>query len=203
MVDRPTCGPFYPRPHPCFMYNPRGLKSRLCLKCGALGPHRTLYARSEVGGRTQWLQLFWACETCNSLNHVIVPCYRVRFLPSSLPSSLAKAVVDTLQDHPLDFEELLERLRRKGVEGVPHLFNSDLTMVLEFLKGSGIVTEDVVNRTHRALGILRGTMGRSVHLGACPADGSTRLVSLYFKRDQQLVRAGIFCVSCGYHRFDP
>jgi hypothetical protein len=180
----------------------RGLKNRLCPRCRALTPHRTLYAKTESGGKAKWLQLFWACEACNSLNHVILSSYGTASPSPPLPSSLAEAVVGALRVHQLDFEELLEGLRREGVKGVPHLFNTDLVMVLEFLKRRGIVAEEVVDRTERTLETLKSAAGRSVHLGACPADRSSRLVSLYSKKLQKLVPVGVFCVSCGYHKIE-
>ena len=185
------------------MGNVRGLKSRLCPECGTLTPHRTLYAKTESGGRTKWLQLFWACTMCGSLNHVTIPLYRMRRL-SSLPppSGLAVVVVNALLTRPLDFEELLERARRMRVGKVPHSFNSDLVMTLEFLKGHGVVTEEVAVRTGSVLETLRATLGSSVHLGTCPEDKSAKLVSLYAKRHQKLTPVGVFCVSCGYHRIE-
>jgi len=97
----------------------RGLKNRLCPRCRALTPHRTLYAKTESRGKAKWLQLFWACKACNSLNHVVLSSYRTSSPSPPLPSSLAEAVVGALRDHPLDFEELLGRLRREGGQRGP------------------------------------------------------------------------------------
>ena len=180
----------------------RGLKNRLCPGCGTLTPHRTLYAKTESGGKTKWLQLFWACEACGALNHVTIPLYRLRRMSSPLPSDLAVVLVNALLNQPRDLEELSERMRRGGVDGVPHLFKSDLLMTLEYLKARGIVTEEVVDRTGMVLEDLRATMGGSVHLGTCPKDGMARLVSLYAKRNQKLTPVGVFCVSCGYHKIE-
>ena len=178
----------------------RGLKNRLCPGCARLTPHRTLYAKTESGGKTKWLQLFWACEACGALNHVTIPLYRLRRMSSPLPSDLALVIVNALLTQPRDFEELSERMRRGGMDGVPHLFKSDLLMTLEYLKARGIVTEEVVDRTGMVLGNLRATMGGSVHLGTCPEDNMAKLVSLYAKRNQKLIPVGVFCVSCGYRK---
>ena len=55
------------------MKSARGLKTRLCPKCGKLAPHRTLYAKTESGAGTKWFQMFWACTRCDSPNHLILP----------------------------------------------------------------------------------------------------------------------------------
>ena len=177
----------------------RGLKNRLCPECETLTPHRTLYAKTESGGKTKWLQLFWVCQTCGALNHVTIPLYRLRRMSSPLPSDLAVVLVNALLTRPLDLEELSER-RRKGLDGVTHLFKSNLLMTLEYLKGRGIITEEVVDRTGMVLENLRATMGGSVHLGICPEDNMAKLVSLYAKSKQKLTPVGVFCVSCGYHK---
>ena len=183
------------------MGNVRGLMNRLCPRCNSLTPHRTLYAKTESSGKTKWLQLFWACETCGALNHVTIPLYTFRRLSSPLPSDLSVVIVNALQTGPLDFEELSER-RRKGMKGVTHLFNSNLLMTLEFLKARGVITEEVVDRTGMVIETLRATMGGSVHLGTCPEDNMAKLVSLYAKRNQKLTPVGVFCVSCGYHKIE-
>ena len=44
----------------------RGLRTRFCAKCGELTPHRTLYVKTDTGGRSKWFQLFWTCTKCGS-----------------------------------------------------------------------------------------------------------------------------------------
>jgi hypothetical protein len=182
--------------------NVRGLKTRLCSRCGALTPHRTLYAKSESGGRTKWFQLFWACTACGSLNHVTISTYRLESAASTLPSALALGVVNSMQQGPLDFDELVASLRKNGVVGVRHIFNSDVTMALEYLKRRRVVAEEPGDRTERMLDALRARAGESRHLGPCPVDQSTRLVSLYAQKRRRLVPIGVFCLSCGYQHVD-
>ena len=78
------------------MGNIRGLKNRLCPRCNALTPHRTLYARVTAEGKRRWAGLFWACEKCHSLNHVILPVYSLGRLSSPLAAPLAVEVVKAL-----------------------------------------------------------------------------------------------------------
>jgi len=41
------------------------LRTRLCAKCGELTSHRTLYVKTDTGGRSKWFRLFWACTKCD------------------------------------------------------------------------------------------------------------------------------------------
>ncbi len=72
----------------------RGLRTRLCPKCRKVTPHRTLYAKIDTGGRCRWFQLYWICTICQSLNPVVLPCYKLLTAPPSLPSALANNVVE-------------------------------------------------------------------------------------------------------------
>ena len=93
------------------MGNIRGLRTRLCLKCTEVTPHRTLYARTAEDGKRRWVQLFWACTKCGSLNHVVLPRYtlaRAGFVISALSTS----VVDALEKGPQDLIDLFACLRR-------------------------------------------------------------------------------------------
>jgi hypothetical protein len=89
------------------MGNVRGLRTRLCPECKEITPHRTLYTKTESGGRTRWFPLFWACAECDALNHVVLPRYRLESVSSRLPSTLTVTVVGALQEAPLDFQELV------------------------------------------------------------------------------------------------
>ena len=121
------------------MGNLRGLRTRLCPKCQEITPHRTLYVRSTSNGKRRWFQLFWACAKCGSLNHIVLPAYRLERASSQLPSALAVAVVNALEEGPLDFDELITSLRRRHPAGVRHVFNSEVALAIEFLKGQGVV----------------------------------------------------------------
>ena len=76
----------------------RGLRTRLCAKCGELTSHRTLYVKTDTGGRSKWFQLFWACTKCGSLNHIVLPIYRLELVSSHRPSVLAIAVINALEE---------------------------------------------------------------------------------------------------------
>jgi hypothetical protein len=193
---------FYPRPRLCLMGNIRGLRTRLCPKCKEITPHRTLYAKSESGGRTRWFQLFWACTACSSLNHVSICSYKLESAPSELPSALPRGVVETLRDGPLDFNELIAGLRRRGIPGVRHIFKSDVVMALEYLKRRGVVAEEAGDRTARMSDALRGRVGKSVHLDRCPIEKSRTMTSLYSKRQGTLIPVGALCLSCGYQALE-
>ncbi|MDG7016370.1 MAG: hypothetical protein JRM82_03240 [Nitrososphaerota archaeon] len=195
------------------MDNVRGLRTRLCPKCGEITPHRTLYAKTESGGRSRWFQLFWACTKCNSLNHVLLPRHRLERASSPLPSALAVAVVKALEERPLDIDELIMSLRQRRVPEVRHVFNSEVAMAIEFLKGRGVVAEETRDCTERVLESLRVRSVGSKHLGACPAESNLgvprrALVSLYAQRQtgaahgMRLVPAGVLCLHCQYHRID-
>ena len=194
------------------MGNVRGLRTRLCPGCKEMTPHRTLYVKTSAAGRTRWFQVFWACEKCGSLNHIVLPSYRLERASSQLPTALATGVVNTLEEGPLDLDELIMRLRKRQMPGVRHVFNSDVAMVLEFLKGRGVVAEEPRDRTARVLEVLRDRSTESARLGLCPAElgqGIERrgLVSLYAQRRDASRRmrlnvVGVFCQSCQYHRIE-
>ena len=190
------------------MGNVRGLRTRLCLKCTEVTPHRTLYVRITIDGKRRWLQLFWVCIRCGSLNHVVLPTYRLERASSPMPSALAAAVVNALEEGPLAFDELMLTLRRRKVPGVGHVFKSDVALGIEFLKGRGVVSEESRDCTERALGYLRAQSAESKHLGVCLAESKRALVSLYAQKQRRpahsvrLVPAGVFCLSCQYHRIN-
>ena len=191
------------------MRNVRGLRTRLCPECNRLTRHRTIYTRTESGGRTQWLRLFWACTLCSSLNHIIIPTYKLKRASLPLPTSLAIGVVRALADEQLDFDELVASLRRRRAHGVRHVFNSEVAMTLEYLKGHDVVLEEFEDRTERTFDALRAFSTESRR--ACPAEkrqGVTRrtLASLYAQRRAgtgagvRLVSIGVLCLHCQYHR---
>jgi len=192
------------------MENARGLRTRLCPSCKEITPHRTLYVKARSGGKTRWFQLFWACEKCGSLNHIVLPNYTLQRASSPLPTALATGVVNALQEGPLDVDELIMRLRKRQMPGVRHVFNSDVAMVLEFLKGRGVVAEERKDRTARVLEALTESSTKSGRLGPCPAElakGIERrgLVSVYAQRRDPSRRTrlnvvGVLCPSCQYHR---
>jgi hypothetical protein len=190
------------------MSNVRGLRTRLCLKCTEVTPHRTLYVRTTIDGKRKWLQLFWACIKCGSLNHIILPTYRLERTYSPLPSALAAAVVNTLDERPLDIDELVMTLRWKRVPAVSHAFTSEVALAIEFLKGRGMVSEESRDCTERTLESLRTQSAGSKHLGVCPVESRRTSVSLYAQkqkmpaRGMRLVPAGVFCLSCQYHRIN-
>ena len=195
------------------MGNVRGLRTRLCAKCGELTPHRTLYVKTDAGGRSKWFQLFWACAKCGALNHIVLPIYRLERVSSHLPSVLAIAVVNALEEGPLDLDELIMNLRKRQIPGVHHIFNSEVGMALEFLKGRGVVREVSGDRTEKVLDALRARSTEFKRLGPCPAElsqsvvGKT-LVSLYAQRSttsargMRLVPVGVLCLHCQYHQID-
>jgi hypothetical protein len=195
------------------MGNVRGLRTRLCPGCKEMTPHRTLYVKAALGGRPRWFQLFWACAKCGSLNHIVLPSYRLERASSQLPTALATGVINTLVEGPLDLDELIMRLRKRQMPGVRHVFNSDVAMVLEFLKGRGVVAEEPRDRTARVLDTLRGRSTESMRFGLCPAELSQGIerrgmVSLYAQRraassdGMRLTPVGVFCPACQYHRIE-
>ena len=195
------------------MPNVRGLRTRLCPGCKEMTPHRTLYVKTSAAGRARWFQLFWACSKCGSLNHIILPCYSLEQAASQLPSALATGVVNALQDGPLDLDELIMGLRKRQVPGVRHVFNSDVVMVLEFLKERGVVAEEPRDRTASVLESLMNRSTESTRLGPCPAELSQgierrTMVSLYAQRwaassrGMRLVPVGVLCPGCQYHRIE-
>src|SRR5712691_11385102 len=106
----------------------RGLRTRLCAKCGELTSQRTLYVKTDTGGRSKWFQLFWACTKRGSLNHIVLPIYRLERASSDLPSALAIAVVNALEEGPLDRYELIANLRKRQIPRVRLVFNSVVGM---------------------------------------------------------------------------
>jgi hypothetical protein len=186
------------------MGNARGLKSRLCPRCSALTPHRTLYARVTAEGKRRWTELFWACERCRSLNHVILPSYSLGSASVATPSLLAVAVVKTLEQGPLDFNELVADLRRKQPPLPGHVFKAGVALTLEFLRRRGVVVERPRDCTEKALEALRPR-----RLGVCPVESRNNLVSFYIQRQggatnrPRFVFAGVYCTRCGYHQEHP
>jgi hypothetical protein len=186
------------------MGNLRGLKNRLCPRCGTLTPHRTLYARVTVDGKRKWTGLFWACERCTSLNHVILPSYILGSASVTLPSPLAVAIVRALEQGPLDFNELVTDLRRKQPPLPGHVFKTAVALTLEFLRGHGVVVERPKDCTEEALEALRPR-----RLGVCPVESKRTLVSMYVQKQgsatnqPRFVSAGVYCTSCGYHQEHP
>ena len=195
------------------MGNVRGLRTRPCPKCNRITHHRTLYARSTTKGNRRWLQLFWACTRCESLNHIVLPSYRLERASSPLPSALAISVVTALEDGPLDFDGLIMSLRRAHAAGIRHIFNSEVKLAVEFLKGRGVIAEENKDCTEKVLESLKVQSAQSRHLSVCPAEskpGSSQrsLVSLYAQRQEgtangmKLVSVGAFCLRCQYHQID-
>ena len=184
------------------MGNIRGLKNRPCPNCRALAPHRTIYARATVEGTRKWLPLFWACIKCHSLNHVVVQVYSLTHPPSNLLSASVGVLIRALERGPLDCNQLLANLRRNKTPGTSHVFKSEVSMAVEYLKASGVVTESPRDATDRAFEALRGK-----RLGPCPRDAQRALVSLYAQRKSpsygtRFIPAGVFCLGCGYHHID-
>ena len=178
-----------------------------------LTPHRTLYVRATIDGKRRWLQLFWACTRCRSLNHIVLPIYRLERAGSSLPSALAIGIVNTLKEGVLSIDELLMDLRKQSPPGVSRVFNSDVSMALEFLKGRDVVAEESRDSTERLLGKLKAQSMSLGRLSVCYAEfdskGPTRSVlTLYAQkqfpatRGMRLVPAGVFCLDCGHQRVD-
>ncbi|MDG7024690.1 MAG: hypothetical protein JRN45_09260 [Nitrososphaerota archaeon] len=197
-----------------------GLRTRLCPNCREIVAHKTLYVKTETNGRSRWPRIFWACTRCNTLNHVILPTYRLESVPSELPSPLVTGVVEALRGRPLDFDELIQTLRGH-CPGVRHVFNSEVALALEFLERRGIVAEQAEDVTERTLGELRAKSAASSRLGLCPAEaerGSVKkgVVSVYAQHRQvakasegnhvgrlKLSPVGVLCIRCGYSRLDP
>ena len=193
------------------MGNVRGLRTRLCPKCNEYTPHRTLYVKTRSGGKQRWLQIFWACERCGALNHIILPAYKLEQASFPLPGTLAVAVVSVLQEEgELDFDELIMNLRRRLIPGVRHVFNSEVGLVLEFLKGRGVVAQSTEDRTGRVIELLKAKPTSSYRLGPCPIESNHSatkgiLVSLYAQKQTgrvpstRLIPSGVFCPQCQFH----
>jgi hypothetical protein len=180
------------------MDSPLGLKNRLCPSCRAMAPHRTVYTRATVGGKRKWLPVFWACTKCQSLNHVVVQAYSLTRPRPSLPSASDGAVVRALERGPLDNNQLLVDLRRIKTPGTSHVFKSEVTTAIEYLKANGVVEEAPRDATERAFESLRGR-----RLGSCPRDAQRTLVSLYVQKQSPIhgarfIASGVFCLSCAY-----
>ena len=178
-----------------------GLKNRLCPSCRARTPHRTIYARATVEGKRKWLQLFWVCTKCQSLNHVVVPAYSLTRPPPALSSLSNGMLLRALDRGPLDRNQLLADLRRNRNQGVSHVFQSEVTVALEDLRISGVVAEVPRDVTEKVLGFLRGR-----RFGSCPRDAQRTLISLYIRKrapinGAKFVPAGAYCLGCGYSRF--
>ena len=97
--------------------------------------------------------------------------------------------------------------------GVPRIFNSDVLMALEFLKGRGVVAESSWDSTERLLGRLKAqSVGRGL-LAICCAEFDSNVqmrsvITLYAQkqlptsRGTRLVQVGAYCLNCGYQRID-
>jgi hypothetical protein len=185
----------------------RGLRTRLCLKCTEVTPHRTLYARTSEDGKRKWVQLFWACTKCGSLNHVVLPRYTLA-RAGFVVSALATAVVDALEKGPKDLNELVASLRRSRTAKERHVLAADLRLAIELLRARGMVAEVGRDRTGEALEALRAGSAGSKHLGVCPAESKKTLVSLYAQKQERtshrmrFVSAGVFCPHCEYSEVD-
>lgn len=200
------------------MNKPRGLNHRMCRSCGRLAPHRTLYAKTEAGGRLRWFRLFWACTDCNALNHIIVPTYRLNPANTELASSLLQSIVDILKDKPLNFNDVLLSLRAHRGD-VRHVFDSDVRLAMEYLTRRGTVIPGVDDLTERNLAELSAVASESIHLGPCPAEldqgvAKRNLISLYahhcplpsgqgVRRSHRTYSSvGVLCLRCLYHSID-
>jgi len=199
----------------------RGLTTRLCPSCGRAEAHRTLYVKTESHYKSTWLRIFWACTTCNQLNHVIQPIYRLQFALMDSPSLLVSCVTDALNEKPLDLDELVQNLREHYANDF-EILSSEVALALEYLKARGAVKEEGVDRTERTLATLRARSAWSSHLSPCPAEAkrgivSRGLVSLYAQHRLQvemlgertrmgqlrLAPVGVYCIQCGFHHVDP
>ena len=170
--------------------------------------------RATTRGKRRWLQLFWVCTKCKSLNHINLPVYSLERASSPLPSALAVSVVNALKDGPLDFNELIMSLRRAHIAEVRHIFNSEVKLAVEFLRSRGVIAEENTDCTEKALESMRVQSLQSKHLGICPVEskmGPMRrsLVSLYAQREQgdaremRFVSVGAFCPRCQYQQINP
>ena len=188
------------------MGNVRGLRTRLCPKCNEIIPHRTLYVRVTEDGRRRWLQLFWACTKCRSLNHIILPVYRLERIASPLPTPLAVAIVKALSEGPMDSQELIMSLRRRPPAAIHHIFNSEVALAVEFLKGRGVVMAESKDCTEKVLAVLGSLSSESSHLAVCPTEAERSLISLYAQKQRgtshgmRLIPAGVVCLRCQYRR---
>ena len=190
------------------MGNVRGLRTRLCPRCNEYTPNRTLYVKTRSGDRPRWLQTFWACERCGSMNHIILPAYRLERASIPLPKGLALGVVDVLEEGgELDLDELIMKLRKRFIPGVRHVFNSEVGLALEFLKGVGVIAEGTQDRTEKVLDLLKARPAETYRMGPCPAESNHTttkgaLVSLYAQTGEgslgatRLVPIGVFCPHC-------
>jgi hypothetical protein len=143
----------------------------------------------------------------------------VRYL--GLPSAIAAAVIDALNEKPLNFDELLKFLRDHHSNDL-RILSSEVALALEYLKARGAVSEEKVDLTERTLDTLRARLAWSSHLGPCPAEAergvaSRGLVSLYAQHRLQmemwgerartgqlrLTPVGVYCLRCGFHHVDP
>jgi hypothetical protein len=93
--------------------------------------------KNETGGRSKWHTILWGCVECKSLNHVILPRYRLTFIPSKSPSALVTGVVEVLRDGPMNLSQLLAELRHRRKQAIRHVFSSEVEMAVEYLKTKG------------------------------------------------------------------
>ena len=194
-----------------------GLTTRLCSKCGRMVAHKTLYVKSESGGKSKWLRIFWVCLNCNSPNHVIVPRYRLETKPLSPSTGVVEDIISALEGGPLDFDELAQSLRKRK-NGAGHIFNSDVRMALQYLTAHGVATKQNEDLTDRTISEILAKSRKANHMRLCPAEASRGVeaqgvVSLYAQRHAgvdgtepgtQIVKrwfapVGLYCVRCRYH----
>jgi hypothetical protein len=199
----------------------RGLTTRFCPTCSEAEAHRTLYVKTESHHKSTWLRIFWACTSCDKLNHVIQPIYRLQSVLTDSPSLLVGCVPDALKEKPLDLDGLVQNLRNNRANDF-QILSSEVALALEYLKARGSVKEEKIDVTERTLAALRARSAWSSHLNPCPAEAkrgvvSRGLVSLYAQHRLQvemwgerartgklrLSPVGVYCVRCGFHHVDP
>ena len=131
-----------------------------------------------------------------------------------LPSALAVAVVNALEKGPLDIDELIMSLRQKRVLEVGHVFNSEVGLAVEFLKGRSVVAEEARDCTEKVLKAPtprppnQSTWGFVQQNRILTFQGDPSFISLYAQkqsgaaRRMRLVPAGVFCLRCLHTRID-
>jgi hypothetical protein len=177
--------------------------------------HRTLYVKTETGGRSSWHTIFWGCVECKSLNHVILPSYRLASIPSKSPAALVTGVVEVLREGPMNVSQLLAELRHRRNQAIRHVFSSEVLMAVEYLKAKNVVMEETIDLTEQTVETLKARLWKSKHLGPCPEElnrgvVTKSLVSLYAQklvggpegRRMRLGPVGVLCLQCKYRKVD-
>jgi hypothetical protein len=201
------------------MTKPRGLTTRLCSACGKMAAHKTLYVKTETGGRSKWLRVFWVCLNCKALNHVVISRYRLETKPPSSPTRLVENITSALESGPLGLDDLIQTLRIRNKD-VGHTSNLDFRMAMQYLTTNGIVNENKDDLTERAISRISAKSRKSNHLRLCPDEANKGItvrsvVSLYTQYHQGekveqgsrpyqrwFAPAGHFCVQCGYNQIE-